>query len=141
MQRSKCGIDFAGVFYPWRKLFPQQLGNEGARYDHALIHEKIEISQPCLVGEVSGGNFLGGAALDDVQYLLQLCRGKPCIEKRIQPVERKMERVENEISRFIVGRGGAMAEKEPGLVKAAYRETQQVADSLELSSGFVVHKA
>ena len=52
-----------------------------------------------------------------------------------------MERVENEISRFIVGRGGAMAEKEPGFVEAAYCETQQVADSLELSSGFVVHKA
>jgi hypothetical protein len=34
-----------------------------------------------------------------------------------------------------------MAKKETGLVKAAYREAEQVTDSLELSSGFVVHKA
>ena len=103
--------------------------------------EKIEIPQPCLFGEVSSGDFLGGAAFDDFQYLPQLCRGKPCIKKWIQLVEGKMERVENEISRFIVSRGGAMAEKEPGFVEAAYCETQQVADSLELSSGFVVHRA
>ena len=52
-----------------------------------------------------------------------------------------MERVEDEISRFIVGRGRAMAKKETGLVKTAYREAEQVTDSLELSSGFAVHKA
>ena len=64
--------------------------------------------------------------------LLQLCRGKPCIEKRIQPVEGKMERVENEISRFIKAEASLRTKKSH--VEAAYREAEQVTDSLELSS-------
>src|SRR5687768_12780542 len=53
----QCEADCTGVFYPRRKLFPQQLGNEGAWYDHALIDEKAEISQPRLAGEVCRRNF------------------------------------------------------------------------------------
>ena len=63
------------------------------------------------------------------------------VKKWFQAVKREMERVENEISSFIVGRGGAMAKKEPGFMEAAYCETQQVADCLELSSGLLVHEA
>jgi hypothetical protein len=46
-----------------------------------------------------------------------------CVKKWFQAVEREMECVENEISRFIVGRGGAMAKKEPGFMEATYCES------------------
>ena len=120
-------------------MFPQQLGNEGARNDHALIDEKAEVSQPRLVGEVGGGNFFGGAPLDDAQYLIKLITCKPRVEKRLQPVERKMERVENEISRFVVRGGRAMPEEETCLIKAAHGKAKQVPQGTKLGFGLGEH--
>ena len=40
----------------------QQLGNEAARHDGALVHVKRHALQPCLAGEVGSG-FAGANAL------------------------------------------------------------------------------
>ncbi len=69
-----------------------------------------------------------GAALDHVQHGVDFGRAQTRVEERLQQIERQMQRVQHQISGFVVGIGRAVTERQLGLVEARHCEAQQVAN-------------
>ena len=60
--------------------------------------------------EVGGRDAIIHTALDDLQQLAALDVGKMGVEKRLEAVERKVQRMQNDIRCFVVGAGQAVTE-------------------------------
>ena len=62
--------------------------------------------------EVGGGNTIIHTALDDLQQFAALDMGKMGVEKRLEAVKRKMQRMQNDIRCFVVRACHAVTETE-----------------------------
>ena len=105
----------------------QQFGDEGARHDHALVDIETMFAQPGLVGEIGGGQAFAHPAFDHRLHLFRFVMCKAGVEEGIEPVERQMQGVQDQIRRLIEGVVRAVAEKQLRLVEARHREAQPVA--------------
>jgi photosystem II stability/assembly factor-like uncharacterized protein len=56
-----------------------------------------------------------------------LVAGQACVEKRLEPVERQVQAVQQQIDRFVPGVVGAVTEEQSAFVEAADGKAQQVA--------------
>ena len=72
VHRSSTLSTRSGSVDPRRELLGNQLGDERARHDHALVDVEAVAAQPGLVGDVGGRHALVGAALDHGQHLQRL---------------------------------------------------------------------
>jgi len=125
------GMDGLGIVHPGRQLFAQQFRNERSRHDHALVHVEAEIAEPGLVRQVGCRHALFYAAFDDGLELIGLAMRQAGVQERLQPVERQMQGMQDEVSRLVEGIVAAVAEEQPGLVEARHREAQPVAQGDE----------
>jgi hypothetical protein len=120
-------FDGIRVGHPGAELLGNEFGDERARHDHAFVHIEGVGAQPGLVGDVGGRYALDDTALEHGQYAVHFLGQQARVKKRLEAVERQVQGVQNEVGRFVVGFGAAMAEKQLGLVKARYGKAQQVA--------------
>ena len=86
-------------------------GDVGTRDEHALIDVETELAQPCLVRQIRRRNALVDAALDQRGELGAFRVGESGVEKRVEPIERKVQRVQNQIDRFVVRACRAVTEE------------------------------
>ena len=118
-----------------RETVGQELRDERARDEHALVDVEAEIAEPRLVREVGGGHALVDPALEELRDLRALGLREPRVEERLEPVERQVQRVQQQIGRLVVGVVGAVAERELRLAEARDGEAQPVAQRLEIVLG------
>jgi hypothetical protein len=64
---------------------------------------KAEAMHPRFLRDVRGGHAIGGATLDHAQNRVDFGSGQLCVEKRIEQIERQMQRMEDQIGGFVVG--------------------------------------
>ena len=100
-----------------------------------FVHVKAEFTQECLMGQVGRRDAMFDAPVNDIQYFGALAIGQMRIEKRFQPVQRKMQCMQDKVGSFIIGIAAAVPEKQFGLVEAAHRETQIVAHGVQVKRG------
>jgi hypothetical protein len=78
------------------------------------------------------------AAVNDVDDFLALVRGNAGIEERIETIQRQMQRVQDEIDRFVIGILQAVAEEHLVAIEAAGRVAHQVAHRDQFIRGRVL---
>ena len=83
-------------------------------------------------GQVGGRDAVLDAPVNDVQHLIALAAGQTRVEEWIKPVQRKVQRMQDQVGGFVIGVAAAVTEKKPGLIEAAHRETQVVAHRLQV---------
>src|SRR5438132_3213599 len=127
------------VGYPRIERIGQQLGDERTRNDHPLIDIKAKCAEPGFVRQISRGNSLGDTALDQRLRVDSLRVRKLRVEKQVEAIGRKLERVLQQIRRLVVCAGRAVAEKQSRRRKARYRVAQPVAYGFELLNN-VAHR-
>ena len=91
--------------------------------------------------QVGGGNALVDAAREEMRERLPLGLREPRVEKRLQPVERQVQRVQQQVRGLVVGVGAAVAERELRFAEARDGEAQPVAQRLEIAGGNRAHRA
>ena len=83
---------------------------------HALVDVEAEIAEPGLVREIRGRDALVDAAVDQAAAAASR---SACVSVRVEeglePVERQMQRVQDQIRRLVVGIGRAVAETQARL--------------------------
>ncbi len=97
----------------------QQLADEGARHDGALVDIERQAAHVDLVDEIGGGFSRRDATLDQVEDLLALGGGDARRRKSLELVGVKMQRFANQECGFRHRIGGAVREHELGLDEAA----------------------
>jgi photosystem II stability/assembly factor-like uncharacterized protein len=65
--------------------------------------------------------------LDDAQYGRALVAGQAGVEKRLEPIERQVQAVQQQINRFVPGVVGAVSEEQSAFAEAADGKAQEVA--------------
>ena len=132
-QATRAGAQFQDVFHrfrfrhPWRKVFRDQLGDEGAGHDHALVDIEIVGAQPAFLGDVGGRHAVDAAAVDDRHDAGDFRRQQLGVEERFELVERQLQGVQDQIGRFVERFGAAVAEKQLGGIETGNGVAQQVA--------------
>ena len=63
------------------------------------------------MGQVSGRQTLGAAALDQGEQGLNFLRQQTCVEKGVEFFQRKFQCVQQQISGFVIGIAAAVAEE------------------------------
>ncbi len=111
-----------------------ELGDERARDQHALVDVKAERAEPGLARQVRRRHPLVDAALEQLRELCSLGLCKPRVQKWLQPVEREVQGMEEQISRLVVGVGHPVPECELRLAEARDRIAQPVAQRDEIVS-------
>ena len=124
-----------GIVDPRRQLFVQQFGDEGTRHDDALVDIETVVAQPGFMGQVGGRQAIFDAALVDVEQGVAFAVRQTGVEEGFEPVERQVQGVQHQIGGFVPGVVGAVAEEQAGLVEAADREAQPVANGDEFAAG------
>ena len=110
----------------------QQLGDERARDDHALVDVEAELAEPGLVRQVGGRHALVDAPREQLGEPRPLGVREPGVEERLEPVQRQVQRVQDQVRGLVVAVGRAVAEREPGLAEAGHRVAQPVAQRDEV---------
>ena len=82
--------------------------------------------------EIGGRHALVDASLEELRDLRALGLREPRVEKRLEPVERQVQRVQQQVGRLVVGVVGAVTEGELRLAEARDGEAQPVAQRLEI---------
>ena len=72
------------------------------------------------------------ATVNDVEHFAALAVGQTRIEEWFQPVQRKMQRMQDQVGGLIVGIVAAVPEKQAGLIEAAHREAQIIAHGAQI---------
>ena len=111
---------------PGHEPFAQQLGDERARHDHALVDIKTVIAEPRFPREVGGRNAAADALVDQAQRAAAFHRRNPAREMRRQPVWRQPERMQHQVNRLVPCIGGAMPEREPRAREARKRDVDEL---------------
>ena len=83
------------------------------------------------MGQIGCRDAFFDAPLDDAQYFAALAAGQMCIKKRLDPVQRQVQGVQDQVSGFVIGIAAAVTEKKSCLIEAAHRETQAVAHCVQ----------
>src|SRR3984893_13455344 len=96
-------FDAYGIGNPRLQSVGQKLGDIRSRNDDALVDIETKFPQPRFMREIGGGNSIIHTALYDLQQLAALDMGKMGVEKRLEAVERKVQRMQNDIRCFVVG--------------------------------------
>jgi len=122
---------FVRRFNPGREILFEQIGEIGTRHDDAFIDIKAEFAQPRLARQVGRRQALGDALLENVVHSQAFGVRQPAIDKRLQPVVRQVQGVQDQPGRLVVGVVAAMAEEQVGFVEAADGVTQPVAQGDE----------
>ena len=132
VHRSSALSHGAGVRNPRREPVGQQLGDERARNDHALVDIEAEFAEPRLVREVGRGDALVDAALDHLQHLARA--------RRASGARRETARGGRAAGAACAGSDtplrrrrslSAVAEEQASRVEARHRVAQPVADGLQ----------
>ena len=125
-------LDAQGVGNPWLKPVGQQLGDIRAWNDDALVDIETKLPQPGFVRKVRGRDAIIHPALDDLQQLAALDVGEIRVEKRLETIERQVQRMQDDIGCFVVGAGQTMAEAEATGDKPGDGVTKPVAHGPEI---------
>ena len=81
----------------------QQLGDERARNDHALVDVEAELAEPGFVRQIGGRHALVDAAREELRHLRALGLREPRVEERLEAVERQVQRVQQQVGGLVVG--------------------------------------
>ena len=119
--------DFIRAFHPRHKLLVQQFGDVGTRHDHALVDIKRMFAQPGFVGEIRRRQAFPDPAFDHGLHLFRFAMCQAGIEEGIEPVERQVQGMQDQIGRFVEGVVRAVTKRQLGFVEARHRKTQPVA--------------
>ena len=137
--KIQCRLDRRAVGDVRRETVRQDLGNERARNDDALVDVETELAEPRFARQVRGRDALVDATRQQRRDLPALGMGELRVEERLEPIERQMQRMQQQVSGLVVGAGRAVTEREPGLVEARHRIAEPVAQRFEF--GWRVHSA
>src|SRR3982074_3705760 len=111
----------------------EQLADEGARHDHALVDVKGQAAQVDFVDEVSCRFSRSDAARNHVEYSFGLARRDPRGREGLELVGMKMQGFADQECGLGHGIGGAVREQQFGLDKAAYRIADEVEQRQQLA--------
>jgi hypothetical protein len=128
-------LDAVRIGHPGAELVRHQLGDEGARHQHALVDVEVVAAQPGFVGDVGGRHALADAALDHVQHLQHFLLQQAGVEEGLELVQRELEGVQDQVGGFVEGFGAAVAEEQLGSVETGDGVAQQVARRAEIGRG------
>ncbi len=106
------------ILHPGREAVLEQLGEEGARHDHARIDGEAEVAQPGLAEDVGGGDALVDALLDGFEQADALLGRDAGVHERLQAVERQGEAAEDQPHRLVEAVLHAMAAEDAGAIEA-----------------------
>ena len=98
-----------------------------------------EIAEPRLVSEVCGRDALVDPAREELAEISLLSLRQLGVQKRLEPVERQVQRVQQQVGSFVVGLVAAVAEVELCLAEARYGLAQPVAQRLQFADGDGTH--
>jgi hypothetical protein len=88
---------------PWTQIIAQQLRDERAWDEHALVDVEAMLPEPGLVHEV-GGRFARADPRGDQRFdVCSLLRRHSPVEMRRERIERQLQRVQKEPRRFVAG--------------------------------------
>ncbi len=116
------------ILQPWGEVVGNQFGDERTRHDHALVDVKAVFAQPGFIGNVSGRNAIGAAFFNHLQYGVDFMRQQARVEKRLDLVQRQLQRMQDQVGRLIQRVAAAVAEEQAGGIEAGNCIAQQVAD-------------
>ena len=114
-----------------RNAVRQQLRNVRARNDDAIVDVEAESAEPRFARQVRGGDTQVDAAREQACDLHAFRRGEARVEKRLQPVERQVERMQQQVGGLVVGVRRAVTEHEPGFAEPRHRPAQPVPQCFE----------
>ena len=109
------------------------------RHDDPLVNVKAVVTEPGFLGEVSRWQPLVDAPFDDFQRAVEFIAGQAGIHERIQPIQRQMQGMQQQVGRFIPGVVTAVPEIELCLVETADGKAHQVAQGEKFVAGLCEH--
>ena len=89
-----------------RESVRQQLGDERARDEHALVDVEAEFAEPRLVRQIRGRHAFVDAPREQRAELAALGLRQLRIEERLEAIERQMQRVQQQVRSLVVRVGG-----------------------------------
>ena len=84
---------------------------------HALVDVETELAEPRFARQIRGRDALVDAARQQRRELAALGMGELRVEERLEPIERQMQRVQQQVGGLVVGVGRAVTEREPASLK------------------------
>src|SRR5688572_25889365 len=121
------------------QIIAEQLRDECARNDHALVHVELVALQPGLVEQVGSGQALLHSPLDVLQQTIDLAVRQVRIGEKVEALQRELQRAHDDERRFLERIGLAMAKRKVGLVEARYRISQHIAKRPQIGLGVDCH--
>ena len=121
--RADVGLEAAG----------HQFGDERARDQHALVDVEAEIAEPRFVRQIGRGDPLVDPPREQLAERCPLGLRQLGVEEGLEPVERQVQRVQQQVGGLVVGFVAAVTEMELGFAEARYGPAQPVAQRLELA--------
>ena len=125
------GAAYLVVAQPRLEAGLDHLRNRRTRHQCARIGLEAQARKPCLAGQVRGRNALLDAAQEQAQHLLFFRFGHARIAVHRAEVMRQVQRMQGQLGRFVQGVVVAVAEGQPGRIKAASAVADQVDDGLQ----------
>jgi hypothetical protein len=126
--------------YPGRESAAQQFGDEGARHDGAFVNVKPELPQPGFAGEIGRRCAFAHPPPQYDEYRIEFAWTQLPFEHGIEFAERQLERVQDEVDRFVAGVKRAVTEGEAGVPElrdrlAQYRAQRQRPVAVRVQAG------
>jgi hypothetical protein len=134
---SMASTSALGIVDPGREAVFQQLGEVGARHDDALIDVETVGAEPGFLHQVGGGQAMHHALLQVGQQRQAFVFGQMGVEPGFERVAWQVQRGEHQPDGFVPGVVGAVAVEKSGLVEAADRPAQPVAEGDQFIGGAV----
>ncbi len=111
----------------------QQLADEGARHDHALVDIKRQAAQVDLVDQIGRGFSRGDAPLNHLENRVDLPRRDPRGRERLELVGMKMQRFADQECSLGHRIGSAVREHQFCLDEAAHRIADEIKQRQQLT--------
>ena len=123
-----------------RETVGEELGDERAGNQHALVDVETELAEPGLVREIRRRHALVDPAREELLKMRAFGLRQPRIEERLEPVERQRECMEQQIRGLVVGVVRAVPEDEFRLAEPRHGVAQPVAQRFEVVRGRRHHR-
>ena len=127
------------VLDPRREAVIEQLSDEGARDDHALVDIERKPLQPGLIQQICGGHALLDAPVDHLQQVVDLRMRQIRVGEELEPLGGSFSVRITMKAGLLEGIGLAVAEGKLRFVEAGHRVTQHIAQRAQLAWASIVH--
>ena len=127
------------ILYPRAQRLAQQFVNKRTRHKHPFVHIKIKFALPSLIRQIRHRHTFVYPPLDQSQQAAFFRRQQNRVQIGFQQIQRQIQRVQDQISGFVVRIVAAVAERQPRLIETADGKAQHIAHGGKVSFGFFKH--